>query len=94
MKMLLGFFIGMTVCLLLVLVIFHDTRIVSADSGNTTLSESINVNGLIPDVGKIYREALGGPYRQVESEITDPDIARYFRSYMERTGLDKIGADQ
>jgi hypothetical protein len=94
MKMLLGFFVGMTVCLLLMLTMNHNTPVVSADDSNaTTSSSSIDVSGLLPDVDKIYRQALGGPYRQVESEITDPDIARYFRTYMDATGLDKIGAD-
>jgi hypothetical protein len=36
---------------------------------------------------------LGAPYRQVESEITDPDIANYFRTLMDQTGLDKVGLD-
>jgi hypothetical protein len=48
----------------------------------------------MPDVKKIYNNALGGPYRQVEPEITDPDIARYFRSYMDATGLDKVGLEK
>jgi hypothetical protein len=94
MKMLLGFFIGMTFCLLLMITFFRDTSMVSADVSTDTLSDGIGVSGLLPDVGKIYREALGGPYRQVEPEITDPDIARYFHAYMESTGLDKIGADK
>jgi hypothetical protein len=92
MKMLLGFFIGMTVCLLLVLTIGHNTALVSADD-NTALPDGTDISGLMPDVGKIYRVALGEPYRQVESEITDPDIARYFRHFMDRTGLDKIGLE-
>jgi hypothetical protein len=94
MKILLGFFIGTTFCLLLALVMFYHSTPVSADDSAVTSSDSVDESGLLPDVGKIYREALGGPYRQVESEITDPDIARFYRTYMERTGLDKIGADQ
>ena len=55
--------------------------------------DGMDVAGLMPDVKKIYNNALGGPYRQVETEITDPDIARYFRSYMDATGLDKVGLE-
>ena len=91
MKMVLGFFIGIGVCLLLVFTIAHFTSNVSADSGTPTSTNNMDLNGLIPDVGAIYREALGAPYRQVETEITDPDIARYFRTFMNATGLDKIG---
>jgi hypothetical protein len=47
----------------------------------------------LPDIGKIYRTALGNPYLQVESEIKDPDIARDYRALLDRTGLDKIGAE-
>jgi hypothetical protein len=94
MKILLGFFIGMTVGLILALVILRSTTLISADTSTDTVPDGIEVNGLIPDVGNIYRVALGAPYRQVESEITDPDIARFYRTYMEQTGLDKIGLDQ
>ena len=111
MKMLLGFFIGTTVGLLVVLVIFHNSTPVSADSASTTASvgsvtatvsaddpaatsaDSTDVSGVIPDVKKIYYSALGDPYRQVETEITDPDIAAFFHKYMEDTGLDKVGLD-
>jgi hypothetical protein len=93
MKMLLGFFIGMTCALLLVIVINRDTTPVSADAlpPTPTTTDSPDVTGLLPDVGQIYRAALGDPYRQVEKEITDPDIANYFHQYMEDTGLDKVG---
>ena len=109
MKMLLGFFMGTTVGLLVVLVIFHNSTPISADSSSATTSDgsvtttvsvddpattspdSTDVIGLIPDVKKIYYSALGDPYRQVESEITDPDIAAFFHKYMEDTGLDKVG---
>jgi RecA-family ATPase len=116
MKMLLGFFIGTTVGLLAVLIIFHNSPSVAADSkavayspGSavaaaaaddtttitaTTLPDGTDLGGMMPDVKKIYFNALGQPYRQVESEITDPDIARFFRSYMDATGLDKAGLDQ
>ena len=110
MKMLLGFFMGTTVGLLTVLVIFHNTTPVAAESGSAISSEGItttvaansgssvspdntDINSLMPDIKKIYNNALGAPYRQVESEITDPDIANYFRTLMDQTGLDKVGLD-
>jgi len=94
MKILLGFFIGTTVGLLLALIISQNTTTISAESSSDTSYNGIEVGELIPDLGIIYREALIGPYRQVESEITDPDIARYFRTYLERTGLDYRGDSQ
>jgi hypothetical protein len=90
MKMVGGFFLGIFVCLLVVAAIGYFTSSARAEDAP---ANDLGLNGLMPDVGSIYREALGGPYRQVESEITDPDIARYYRSLMEKTGLDKIGAE-
>ena len=112
MKKLIGFFAGMLIGLIVVLIIFHSTAPVSADSGSTTTSDesstttiagdngsstsinSADINSLMPDVKKIYNSCLGAPYRQVESEITDPDIANYFHTLMNETGLDKVGLDQ
>jgi hypothetical protein len=91
MKTVAGFFIGIAVCLLLVLTISHHTSTAKADDNPATLPDGTDLNTLIPDVDNIYREALGGPYRQVASEITDPDIARYYHNLMDKTGLDKIG---
>ena len=101
---------GTTVGLLTVLVIFHNTPPVAAESGpaissggiTTTVAansgssvspDTTDINSLMPDIKKIYTNALGAPYRQVESEITDPDIANYFRTFMDQTGLDKVGLD-
>jgi hypothetical protein len=71
----------------------YPATITTDGSGVSTSSDSIDVNSLLPDVKKGYNVALGAPYRQVESEITDPDIAGYFRAYMDATGLDKAGLD-
>jgi hypothetical protein len=98
MKMLLGFFIGTTVALLLVLIIMRTTSPVSADEDSTPAStptdtpsiDPVGLSGLMPDVEHIYRVALGDPYRQVQKEINDPDIANYFHQYLEDTGLDKV----
>ena len=108
--MLFGFFMGTTVGLLTVLVIFHNTTPVAADSGSVISNEGItttvtansgssmspdttDINSLMPDIKKIYDSALSAPYRQVESEITDPDIVNHFRTFMDQTGLDKPGLD-
>ena len=69
------------------------TTMVSADSSTSPSPDTTDINSLMPDVKKIYDNALGTPYRQVESEITDPYIARYFRTLMDQTGLDKVGLD-
>jgi hypothetical protein len=96
MKILLGFFIGMTCCLLMVVFfsddIFGGSRAatVPADSVISVSSDNTDTDPL-PNVKQICNVALGAPYRQVATEITDPDIANFFRRYMAETGLDKAG---
>jgi len=90
--MVVGFLIGIGVCLLLVALVGHFTSSARADDAPVVQADD-SLAALLPDIGKIYGEALGGPYRQVESEITDPDIAQYFRSFLDKTGLDKAGSE-
>jgi len=94
MKMVIGFFIGIAFCLLFLFGMNYYSSKVSADNSAAASTDTLNVSNLLPDVKKIYHEALAVPYQQVESEITDPDIARFFRTYMDRTGLDKTGDEQ
>jgi hypothetical protein len=67
----------------------------AADDGTTTTTDistdGTDYSGMLPDVKKIYSNAIGVPYRQVGAEITDPDIAKFWRAYMDATGLDKAG---
>jgi hypothetical protein len=67
------------------------TTTVTVDSNVSTVSDRTDSSSLLPDVKQIDENALGAPYRQVESEITDPDIANYFHTLMAETGLDKAG---
>ena len=110
MKMVLGFFIGTTAALLVVLLVFHNTApgmvdrsspitttqivitTVAANGNFSPVSDTnTNTSSLLPDVKQIDENELGAPYRQVETEITDPEIAAYFHTLMNETGLDKAG---
>lgn len=93
MKLAAGFFIGMIVCLLLVFAVGYFTSVIRAEANPGNPDNPLDVANLLPDIGKIYRESLGSPYRQVKSEISDPDIASYYQVLMDRTGLDRIGAE-
>jgi hypothetical protein len=47
----------------------------------STISDTATDTGsLLPDGKQIDENALGAPYRQVKTEITDPDIAAYFHT--------------
>jgi hypothetical protein len=67
------------------------TTTVIADNNVSPVSDSTDTTSVLPDVKAIDENALGAPYRQVETEITDPDIANYFHTLMTETGLDKAG---
>ena len=89
-KMLIGFVIGLAACLVIVVTISSQTK-AAGDSSSAGTAVVGDISALLPDVGAIYQSALGSPYRQVETEITDPGIAAFFARYMAETGLDKIG---
>ena len=93
MKTVKGFIIGFTVCLVVMWVFgcFSITAQATGELDDT--SNTPDLVSLLPDIGKIYRSALGSPYRQVETEITDPEIAAFFKRFMDETGLDKAGLE-
>ncbi len=99
MKMMIGLMIGLVFGVLATVLIVRGTSTARADDVTSQdVTTTGNVTGgdlstLLPDVGKIYRQSLGSPYRQVEKEIYDPDIAAYYHQLMQETGLDKIGQD-
>ena len=45
---------------------------------------------LLPDIGHIYRTSLASPFQKVEQEIYDEDIADFYHSLMQDTGLTTI----
>jgi hypothetical protein len=89
MKMLISFICGAVICLLVlygikpVLPAYAEETPPADESENVTQS----LTGLIPDIQKIYREALTAPFIQAENEIHDPDIANFYHTLMEKTGL-------
>jgi hypothetical protein len=87
MKTVLTFLAGMAVCLVIVVIVSNSVLVARADEAVT----SPDLVSLMPDIGKIYRTSLGDPYRQVEKEIHDKDIAKFYQQLMEDTGLDKVG---
>ena len=89
MKMFIGFLVGIVVCCLFV----FSARVVMpalAETGNPEdLSEnsSLGLASLIPDIEKIYRDALLLPFEKAESKIYDEDIAEYYSELLTKTGL-------
>ena len=56
-----------------------------ATSGNT--SDNMSLADLLPDIEKIYREALISPHQEAAKKIDDEDIAQFYNLLLERCGL-------
>ena len=93
MKMVIGVLIGLVAGILATVVIVNGTFTAEADDAITT-ENSEDLSALLPDIGKIYRQSLGSPFREVEDEIYDEDIANYYHKLMQDTGLDQIGLEE
>ena len=93
MKMAFSFISGLLVCGLLlfgantVLPIRAETDNLSALSENVTQS----FVDLLPDIEKIYREALTMPFRKAQSKIYDEDIAQFYQELMDNSVLAEEG---
>jgi hypothetical protein len=89
MKIVISFICGVVICFLIlngvkpVLPAFAEETPPPEESENVTQS----LTGLILDIEKIYRESLTAPFIRAESEIYDEDIADFYRTLMEKTGL-------
>jgi hypothetical protein len=104
MKVMLGFLVGVIVSLIFTVGLLSSVLMRSGNSsdgvsssqeaaeevqsGNITQSQD-STTGLLPDIGKIYREALVSPFIEAEKEIHDEDIAQYYHGLLQRCGLDK-----
>ena len=86
MKATLFFLAGMVVSLLIIFAIFRIGSPISAE--DTSLeNDSPDLESLLPDIKGIYQTCLTEPFKQVETEIRDPDIAKYYHQLMQKTGL-------
>jgi len=83
MKMVVGFIIG-AVTIFLLMIGLQFVVPVRADETAADSSETI-LN--IMDIEKINREALVTPLREAEKTITDPDIAKYYHTLLERCDI-------
>ena len=83
--MIIGFFSGIMVSGLLLLGI-QSAMPIRAQTDNT--SDNLSLVHLLPDIEKIYREALLSPLHEAEKKIYDEDIAQFYRTLLEKTALD------
>ena len=95
MKMTLSFISGIIVCGLLFFGVQSALPILAQtdpDSDNlSALSENLTQSliDFLPDIEKIYRDAITTPLREAEKKIYDDDIADFYQALLEKTALDK-----
>ena len=93
MKIVISFICGVAVC---GMILFGVKPVLPAIAETTDpVDESENVtqslSDFITDIERIYREALTTPFIEAEKQIYDEDIAAYYRTLMEKTGLTDPG---
>jgi len=81
MKMILAFIIGVILTVLAMGVVSGPVLRAQRDS--------FQLSDLLPDIEKIYREALVTPFQEVEPEIYDVDVANYYHKLLHEWGLDE-----
>ncbi len=84
-KLMFGFFFGVSICLLL-LFGMQAALPIHAQTDNVS-SDNFSLVELLPDIQKIYREALTTPLYKAQEEIYDDDIADFYQTLLERTAL-------
>ena len=87
MKTTVGFFIGITVCGLALLGIQTALPTFAQTPPDENTTDNISFVDMLPDIEKIYREALSMPFIEAEKKISDEDIGAFYRKLMESTGL-------
>jgi hypothetical protein len=60
-----------------------------------SISENVSASlvNFLPDIEKIYRDALTSPFIKAESKIYDPDIAEYYHDLVGRSVLGEQGTE-
>jgi hypothetical protein len=53
----------------------------------TTDNTTNSFLNMLPDIEKIYRESLLMPFQKAAAKIYDKDIAEYYQSLLDATGL-------
>ena len=58
-----------------------------AQTDGTTTTDNMTLADLLPDIEKIYRDALLFPFLEVEEKIYDEEISQYYRTLLEKSGM-------
>lgn len=70
----------------MVLLVLVSAFPIRAQSDN--YSDNFSLVELLPDIEKIYREALIRPHQEAAKHIYDEDIAQFYNLLLQKTGMD------
>jgi hypothetical protein len=92
-KIAVSFICGVAVCGLILFGVKPVVPAFAEDVDPVDESENVtqSLSDLIMNIEKIYREALTTPFIEAEKQIYDEDIAAFYRTLMEKTGLTDPG---
>jgi hypothetical protein len=92
-KMAFSFIAGLMVCGLLLFGVNTVLPIRAETDNLSELSENVTQSfvNLLPDIERIYREALTMPFRKAESKIYDEDIAEFYQELLDNSVLAESG---
>ena len=95
MKMAISFISGVIVCGLILFGVktVIPTQAVTDPPSDASENATLGLVNLIPDIEKIYREALIMPFEKAESKIYDKDIAEFYHELLDKTGLRESASD-
>ena len=91
MKMILGFMSGIVISGLLLFGVQSALPLRAQSDNLSEASDNLSQSlvDLLPDIEKIYREAVTTPLQEAEKKIYDEDVAEFYQLLLERTALDK-----
>jgi hypothetical protein len=92
-KMAFSFIAGLMFCGLLLFGVNTVLPIRAQTDNLSELSENVTQSlvDLLPDIERIYREALTMPFRKAESKIYDEDIAEFYQELLDNSVLAEPG---
>lgn len=95
MKIAVSFISGIMVCSLLLFGVksVAPTRAEAEDLSGQSENLTQSLVNLLPDIEKIYHDALTMPFRKAESKIYDDDIAEFYHELIDSTVLREPGGE-
>lgn len=87
-RIIVGIVAGMVLSGLILMGIQAALPIRAQTTGEDGVSDNFSLVNLLPDIEKIYQEALTYPFQEAKKKIYDEDIARFYQHLLEKSSLE------